>query len=67
MTQTNKGLIPEREWVEYYKSLQTYSEQDDEQCLVRDFFENEKKKAPHLRASVCMISCPCKRCTNFNL
>ncbi len=35
----------------------------DEHCLVRAFFEEENKKPPHLRNGICMISCPCSRCS----
>lgn len=35
---------------------------EQERCLVQEFFAKEAKKPPHRRTNVCMISCPCYRC-----
>lgn len=32
-------------------------------CLIQQFFENEMKKPVWLRASSCLISCPCEKCS----
>lgn len=34
-----------------------------ERCLIKEFFAIQAKKPVHRRATSCMISCPCSKCS----
>lgn len=33
-----------------------------EVCMLEEFFKNEEKKPPHLRARAANLYCPCSKC-----
>ncbi len=39
----------------------------DSECLVQKFFEEQQNLPPSLRSNAAMISCPCKRCNPYTL
>ena len=35
---------------------------DDNTCLIKNFFNEQKKLPQHLQSKFAMISCPCEKC-----
>lgn len=49
----------------FFKEIEQEAKQtgtEEEFCLIRKFFAEERKKAMHLRKNYCHISCSCSRC-----
>lgn len=54
-----KELLSPKEYEDYEERL---SKDEEEPCLIRDYFAHEAEKPAHLRKDYCHIYCPCSRC-----
>lgn len=57
---------------EIIRNLEDMAENDevwdqDERCLISEFFAEEARKPIRERKNYCMISCPCGRCNPARL
>lgn len=59
-----KYFANQNQFIKYPLDKEVFDKQY-QRCLVQDFFENERKAGRN--TNVCMISCPCPRCSPMSM